>query len=31
MLAFAYAQSGELEEARKEAAEVLRTNPGFHN
>ena len=29
MLAFAYAQSGQLEEARKEAAEVLRINPGF--
>jgi len=29
MLAFAYAQSGGLEEARKEAAEVLRINPGF--
>jgi adenylate cyclase len=28
-LAAAYAQSGELEEARKEAAEVLRINPGF--
>ena len=28
-LAFAYAQSGQLEEARKEAAEVLRINPGF--
>ncbi len=29
MLAAAYAQSGHLEEARKEAAEVLRINPGF--
>jgi adenylate cyclase len=29
MLAAAYAQSGQLEEARKEAAEVLRINPGF--
>jgi adenylate cyclase len=29
ILAFAYAQSGQLEEARKEAAEVLRINPGF--
>jgi adenylate cyclase len=28
-LASAYAQLGQLEEARKEAAEVLRTNPGF--
>jgi adenylate cyclase len=28
MLACAYAQSGQLEEARKEAAEVLRINPG---
>jgi adenylate cyclase len=28
-LASAYAQSGRLEEARKEAAEVLRINPGF--
>jgi len=28
-LAFAYAQSGQLEEARKEASEVLRINPGF--
>jgi adenylate cyclase len=28
-LASAYAQSGQLEEARKEAAEVLRINPGF--
>jgi adenylate cyclase len=28
-LAAAYAQSGQLEEARKEAAEVLRINPGF--
>jgi adenylate cyclase len=28
-LASAYAQLGELEEARKEAAEVLRINPGF--
>jgi adenylate cyclase len=28
-LAFAYAQSGQLEEARKEAAEVLRINSGF--
>jgi hypothetical protein len=29
MLAAAYAQSGQLEEARKQAAEVLRINPGF--
>jgi tetratricopeptide (TPR) repeat protein len=29
MLAAAYAQSGQLEEARKEAAEVPRINPGF--
>jgi adenylate cyclase len=29
MLAAAYAQSGQLEEARKEAAEVLRINPAF--
>jgi adenylate cyclase len=29
MLASAYAQSGQLEEARKAAAEVLRINPGF--
>jgi adenylate cyclase len=29
MLACAYAQSGQLEEARKEAAEVLRINPRF--
>jgi hypothetical protein len=29
MLACAYAQSGQLEEARKEAAELLRINPGF--
>jgi len=29
LLAAAYAQSGQLEEARKEAAEVLRINPGF--
>ena len=28
-LAGTYAQSGQLEEARKEAAEVLRVNPGF--
>jgi adenylate cyclase len=28
-LAAAYAQSGQLEEARKEAVEVLRINPGF--
>ncbi len=28
-LAAAYAQSGQLEEARKEAAEVLRINPGY--
>jgi adenylate cyclase len=28
-LAAAYAQAGQLEEARKEAAEVLRINPGF--
>jgi Tfp pilus assembly protein PilF len=28
-LACAYAQSGQLEEARGEAAEVLRINPGF--
>jgi adenylate cyclase len=29
MLAAAYAQADQLEEARKEAAEVLRINPGF--
>jgi adenylate cyclase len=29
LLACAYAQSGHLEEARNEAAEVLRINPGF--
>jgi adenylate cyclase len=29
MLVYAYAQSGQLEEARKEAAGVLRINPGF--
>ena len=29
LLAFAYAQSGQLEEAKAEAAEVLRINPGF--
>ncbi len=29
LLASAYAQSGQLEEARAEAAEVLRINPGF--
>jgi len=29
MLAGAYAQAGQLEEARKEAAEVLRINPAF--
>ena len=29
MLAAAYAQSGQLEEAKAEAAEVLRINPGF--
>jgi len=29
LLAAAYAQSGQLEEARKEAAEVLRINPAF--
>jgi adenylate cyclase len=29
MLACAYAQAGQLEEARTEAAEVLRINPGF--
>jgi adenylate cyclase len=29
LLAAAYAQLGQLEEARKEAAEVLRINPGF--
>jgi len=29
MLACAYAQAGQLEEARAEAAEVLRINPGF--
>jgi adenylate cyclase len=29
MLAAAYARSGQLEEARAEAAEVLRINPGF--
>ena len=28
-LAAAYAQSGQLEEAKAEAAEVLRINPGF--
>ena len=28
-LACPYAQSGQLEEARKEGAEVLRINPGF--
>ena len=28
-LASAYAQLGQLDEARKEAAEVLRINPGF--
>jgi len=28
-LASAYAQSGQLDEARAEAAEVLRINPGF--
>ena len=28
-LAATYAQSGQLEEARKETAEVLRINPGF--
>ena len=28
-LASAYAQSGQVEEARAEAAEVLRINPGF--
>ena len=28
-LASAYAQSGQVEEAGKEAAEVLRINPGF--
>jgi tetratricopeptide (TPR) repeat protein len=28
-LAAAYAQLGQLDEARKEAAEVLRINPGF--
>jgi adenylate cyclase len=28
-LASAYAQSGQIEEARREAAEVLRINPGF--
>jgi adenylate cyclase len=28
-LAFGYGQAGQLEEARKEAAEVLRINPGF--
>jgi adenylate cyclase len=28
-LAAAYAQAGQLEEARAEAAEVLRINPGF--
>ena len=28
-LASAYAQSGQLEEARAEAADVLRINPGF--
>jgi tetratricopeptide (TPR) repeat protein len=29
LLGSAYAQLGQLEEARKEAAEVLRINPGF--
>jgi adenylate cyclase len=29
LLTSAYAQTGQLEEARKEAAEVLRINPGF--
>jgi adenylate cyclase len=29
LLACAYVQAGQLEEARKEAAEVLRINPGF--
>jgi adenylate cyclase len=29
MLASAYAQSAQFEEARAEAAEVLRINPGF--
>jgi hypothetical protein len=29
VLACAYAQSGQLEEARAAAAEVLRINPGF--
>jgi adenylate cyclase len=29
LLACAYAQSGHLEDARNEAAEVLRINPGF--
>ena len=29
ILAAAYAQSGQLEEARAEAAKVLRINPGF--
>jgi adenylate cyclase len=29
LLAGAYAQAGQLEEARREAAEVLRINPGF--
>ena len=29
MLASSYAQSGQLEAARAEAAEVLRINPGF--
>jgi adenylate cyclase len=29
MLACAYSQLGQLEEARAEAAEVLRINPGF--
>jgi hypothetical protein len=29
LLASAYAQAGQLEEAQKEAAEVLRINPGF--
>jgi adenylate cyclase len=28
-LASAYAQLGQIEEARREAAEVLRINPGF--
>jgi adenylate cyclase len=29
VLACAYAQAGQLEDARKEAAEVLRINPGY--